>query len=467
MLQLNGSRSSFLGAFVAASLCLAASVQAQAQQYTLTNLGGTRPGDTFDVALSNTGFATGWTVTNVGPLPNLGFVWSPKKSMTPNPPVGQPWTSFNGVDVNDSGTVVGLFGTASFMSQGYRWTSGAAEEIHGPLGFQGIPRAINSAGWIVGVGGGPGSGLRAIMWDPSLAPSFVADLTSASGINASNQVVGWRSDAAGTLRGFLWENGVLTSLGSLDPLNKGNVLPRAINDGGRVVGASVIGGHEHAFLWTAASGMTELTGLGVAGFPFNVSANDINSSGWILGYAPNAQGQADVLWGPDGSIRELAPLIPDIGPGKTWSQFFGAHSLNDAGQIGAVAITSALPPAVLGPQLRPILLTPANLTASALTPGTAGSVNTLQVSGATPGALAILAADADDPLDRGYATIEGCGSMGLAMKAPRVVASAPVDATGHATLTWKVPSSLTGVSMRVQVFQKSECFVSNVVRVSF
>jgi probable HAF family extracellular repeat protein len=293
-------------------------------------------------------------------------------------------------------------------------------------------------------------------------PTFIADLTSATDINASGQVAGSRDDASGTTHGFLWENGVLTPLGSLDPQNKGDVRPLAIDDGGRVVGTSIVGGNEHAFVWTAATGMTELVDLGVVTFPFDVAATDINSAGWILGYAPNTNGQTDVLWGPDGSIREIAPLVPDAGPGKTWSQFFGARCLNDDGLIGGVAINSAL-----GSDLRPVLLTPANLLASTLAPGIAGTLNTLQVSGATPGSLAILAADRDDALDYGYAPIAGCGSLGLAMKAPRVVASAPVDATGHATLTWQVPSSLAGIKMRVQVFQKSECDVSNVVRVTF
>jgi hypothetical protein len=136
--------------------------------------------------------------------------------------------------------------------------------------------------------------------------------------------------------------------------------------------------------------------------------------------------------------------------------------INAAGQIAAIAAN-----ALLGLDWRTVVLTPANLRASALVPNAAGVTNTLHVSGATPGKLAVLAEDREDPLDRGYTPIPGCEPLGLAMAAPRVVAVAIADASGVATFEWSVPSSLAGARVRLQAFQRAACALSNVVHVAF
>jgi hypothetical protein len=207
--------------------------------------------------------------------------------------------------------------------------------------------------------------------------------------------------------------------------------------------------------------MTELPGLGINAFPHNVGALDINDSGWIVGYAPNSLGQTDVLWAPDHTVRELRPLIPDFGPSKHWVNMT-ALRINAAGQIAAVAAN-----ALLGLDWRTVVLTPANLRASALVPKAAGVTNTLHVSGARPGKMAVLAVDREDPLDRGYTPIPGCEPLGLAMASPQVVAVAIPDASGIATFEWAVPSALAGTRVRLQAFQRAACALSNVVHVAF
>ena len=93
-------------------------------------------------------------------------------------------------------------------------------------------------------------------------------------------------------------------------------------------------------------------------------------------------------------------------------------------------------------------------------------VNSLSVTGAVPGRRVFLVGDLEDPLDRGYTVIPGCGSIGLAMQRPRFAAQALADGSGHALLEWSAPQVLAGVAIRLQAFQFGECALSEVVHVT-
>jgi probable HAF family extracellular repeat protein len=67
--------------------------------------------------------------------------------------------------------------------------------------------------------------------------------SSASGINDRGQIVGFSTTASGDFHAFLYENGVMTDLGTLPGSNFS--VANGINNRGDVVGAS--GGH--AVLW--------------------------------------------------------------------------------------------------------------------------------------------------------------------------------------------------------------------------
>jgi probable HAF family extracellular repeat protein len=437
---------------------------AQGIQYTITDVSGPQSISAIGSAgLSNSGNVVGWCHANDGPFPEIGFLSSPRGFLLPTAPSGAAWVSFTADDVNDAGTFIGSFGTSGTgLTRGYRCFEGVSVELLTPQGNRAYPHAINTAGWIVGMAGAwPGGTHAALMWDPDLNASWLPGFDDPSDINDRGQVVGGRIEANGNETGFLFDNGNLIPLGSLDPTNTGNVFARAIDGFGNVVGVSVVATHDHAFFWNASTGMTELPGLGINAFPHNVGAIDINDSGWIVGYAPDLLGQTDVLWAPDHTVRALRPLIPDFGPTKNWVNMT-ALRVNASGQIAAVAAN-----ALLGLDWRDVVLTPANLRTSALVPETAGVVNTLHVSGARPGKMVVLAMDHEDPLDRGYTPIPGCEPLGFAMASPHVVAVAIADASGFATFEWSVPSSLAGTRARLQAFQRAACALSIVVHVAF
>jgi probable HAF family extracellular repeat protein len=185
---------------------------------------------------------------------------------------------------------------------------------------------------------------------------------TATGINASGQVVGYADDASGGGKAFLYQNGTMTSLGTLP----GDIYSTAwgINASGQVVGVS---GYftDHAFLYSngamtdlsaltgvygcaraindsgEAVGLAELTGningvvhafnfttgtdLGTLGGTSS-AAYGINASGQVVGYAAIASG----VWHPflysNGQMTDLGTL------GPSWSngQAFG---INTARQI--------------------------------------------------------------------------------------------------------------------------------------
>jgi len=318
---------------------LAARSSEEVRKYSVTDVGVESAGTaTGPAGLSDTGFLAGSQAARGDRLAPVGFRRSPGATSGVGAivvPDRSTWVGSTAVDVNDSGTFVGSFAEepgATFLSRGYRWKDGVIEELLTPLGQRAFPTAINDAGWIVGYAGiQPPGTPGAVLWDPELRASFVGDLTRAVDVNSRNQVVGYKNDASGAARAFVWDAGELVPLGSLDPRGLGAVYPKAIDAHGRVVGVSLVRGREHAFVWTKKGGMSELLGARSGQLSLDAAALDINDDGWVVGYAPTAHGRSAVLWGPDGAVNELAGLVPALAtPG---SGTFRALRINSAGQI--------------------------------------------------------------------------------------------------------------------------------------
>ncbi len=141
------------------------------------------------------------------------------------------------------------------------------------------------------------------MWSPSGAVADLAALVtggalleprSASSINSSGAIVGSGQRAGSPLQfAFLFQNGVLTDLGTLVGFNgKGSSAAR-IDDLGRIVG-SVAGdaaGNQHAFLYDNGV-MTDLhdASMGKASFAF-----DIDRFGRVCGHASPVANQLEAV----------------------------------------------------------------------------------------------------------------------------------------------------------------------------
>jgi probable HAF family extracellular repeat protein len=165
---------------------------------------------------------------------------------------------------------------------------------------------------------------HAFLWDTKNGMRDLGTLGSgpdseAFYVNESGQVVGisYINSTANTDNGpvctpnvptedpFLWENGVMTDLGSLG----GNCgFPFALNNRGEVVGNATLAGNASnnvPFLWTKGTGMQRLPSVGGT---FG-EAYSINDAGQIAGWAspPGDTAAHAVLW-EEGKAKDLGVL---------------------------------------------------------------------------------------------------------------------------------------------------------------
>ena len=121
--------------------------------------------------------------------------------------------------------------------------------------------------------------------------------SEALGINHSGQVVGQSTTAAGgSPHAFIWQDGVMTDLGTLDPHYQFTKAV-AINRAGKAVGESqTASGDEHAFAWKRGV----MTDLGAYPGTIYSYAADVNRIGQVL--SPHA-----FLW--TGGVWQSLPAL--------------------------------------------------------------------------------------------------------------------------------------------------------------
>jgi probable HAF family extracellular repeat protein len=223
-----------------------------------------------------------------------------------------------GSGVSADGSVV--VGSSQFAGGGalyhaYRWTGGVMTDL-GTLGGSSSSALATSADGSVVVGSSSTAGnaaFQAFRWTSGAGMVNLGTLggtnSQANGLSADGLVVVGSSDiAGGGFHPFRWTGGVMTDLGSLG----GNSSAYGVSaDGSVVVGYSQIGvgAPNHAFRWTAGSGMMDLnTLLTNAGVNMNgITLKDayaVSSNGKFVGGDADFSGQAHayVLRYDDGTV---------------------------------------------------------------------------------------------------------------------------------------------------------------------
>src|SRR5207245_5954001 len=101
-------------------------------------------------------------------------------------------------------------------------------------------------------------------------------------INNNGQIAGTALNGASANRAFIWQNGVVTSLGTLSGANS---FGFSINDNGQVAGGSDFAdtpyNSENAFLWDAGVMRSLDPQPGTYGFPSE--GHGLNNSGVVVG----------------------------------------------------------------------------------------------------------------------------------------------------------------------------------------
>jgi probable HAF family extracellular repeat protein len=236
----------------------------------------------------------------------LPFVWQ-KGVMTALPLLGGNNGQANGI--NNRGQIVGVSETPNpdscsiffLQVEAAIWENGQVQELPPfPGDPDGNALAINDNGEAVGVTGCVTGNTHAVLW-PNGPNGGVIDLGNLGGrgggttgniafdINNQGQVVG-QSNLPGdtTHHAFLWQNGVMTDLGTI--LGLPVSLANGINNKGQVVGFSQDMNNNNTVAWLWQNGvMTDLNTLIPADSPlFLIEALGINDRGQIAGPAFNA-----------------------------------------------------------------------------------------------------------------------------------------------------------------------------------
>ena len=233
------------------------------------------------------------------------------------------------MDVNDAGTVVGYWvgppvsADPTSTSLGYVWTraDGAQPIIVDPTTVKQFPQRtpinepsaslrISGAGTVAGAAclqGFTCADRRAAIWNPSQGLVSLGSFdnnqntSAAAGVNSSGQVVGYSwGGGYNNLGPFIWSDA--DGLQHLTGFRGINGHATGINENGVVVGWQA-GARQLAYVWSAASGQTDIPDLPGATASVGLAIND---DGAVVGRYTAADGTSRVFrWSAGSGTEDL------------------------------------------------------------------------------------------------------------------------------------------------------------------
>ena len=209
----------------------------------------------------------------------------------------------------------------------FRWQGGTTAPLDSLNNSgNGIARAVNASGLVVGGSYDGLGGSHAVSWTGTAVTdlgTFTSNYSEAFGVNASGQIVG---EGCVTLTCFVhalwWDGGAPVDLGTLPGGDASHA--RGINDAGQIIGDSEItsGGNSHAVIWEGG-GITDLGTLPTDEYSNGVAINAAGHATGRSGGRP-AGNQFAFFW--DGTSMSELPMLP----GGT---FLEASAINASDQI--------------------------------------------------------------------------------------------------------------------------------------
>ncbi|MBL8863720.1 MAG: hypothetical protein JNK02_17150 [Planctomycetes bacterium] len=440
---------------VLALLTLATSSRAQTPSYSVLQI-GPLPGHngSFAEGVDNAGRVIGWSDTLAGMHWDAGnLVALPTLS-------GGTLTRAEGI--TDDGVVLGYSDATGTSTQAVAWFPSGSGFDAVALGI--APGDLFSGA--LGMGGGiiagysdDGLNPRPVAWLPpaqdpgnytiEVLPFVPGDFAGgATGVDATGRAYGYTANfglahaTRWTRTGGTWS---VTNLGGLGPnfgAEVNAVAPNGVAVGYSVSPATFV---EHAVLWGTAG----IVDLGALNPGWRANAQGVNSQGDVVGKSgPFAYDTGWVRLNATGTMVDLNTRLPAATPWIVRS----ADDIADDGRIVATAERNGF--------VQTVLLTPVSTFLAGPTPGTAGQLNTLNVSAATPGGTVRFVWARNG----GETAIAGCPSIAFDLNLARTIGTSVADAAGNASITWMIPGSLAGSTLVFQALDAASCRVTNVTQ---
>jgi len=230
------------------------------------------------LGINSSGTVVGDSFTATGA--RRAFLWPPMHE--PDPPL--PGDYSQGFAINDAGCITGRLGSSLGDSHAFLYSGGTTTDLGTFGGATSEGFAVNSSGKVAGGAQDASSIWHPFLYDGSfpLIPlgSLGGDYGTALDMNDADLIVGQSERTDGVVHAFLYDG----TIHDLDPLGTTQSGGSGINENGDIVGGKIVSGVWHAFLWKDST-MTDLNTLidPLSGWVLNY-AEDINDSGWIVGY---------------------------------------------------------------------------------------------------------------------------------------------------------------------------------------
>jgi probable HAF family extracellular repeat protein len=343
---------------VALGLSISASASAQPARYAYTDLGVLGGLDSYAWTLNDRGQVTG----HADASPNSGtrgfhaFLWTPFKANGTTGSMIDLGTlpgggSSIGNGINGSGIVVGESLSADLSTSSAYIYKGSMFDLGSFGGTYSSANGINARGQVVGYSKTRRSLDHAFLWvpkKPGATKGHMYDLGTlpgaagsvANAINSGGTVTGYNLDADFFFaHAFVWRpaiangtSGKMTSLVELPGATGSS--GQAINARGLIAGSVELTTGSHAFVYDTA-----MHDLGTLAGGNNSYAYSINSSGEIVGWSETVDFNAHAFLYANGRMTDLNKLLP----GSVRSSgvvLTAAYGINDKGQIVGHATVS-------------------------------------------------------------------------------------------------------------------------------